>query len=197
MKVNTLKSISAHEGYLIRGMILQYLLHFSLSPWEQIPPAPSSNTAPQTKRSTSAVPNYFLAWILDGAFYLLPSDLGARCLFFLEGSWARPSLPQPTTAPSSAARPAPCGRSAGSAPAAAPSACGAATWSSAWTPTPTWPPSPTGSAWSGTPWAVVRVSSLLRRLGWAGVESLGTLDSAGRRTPCIGRTEKSLDKGNE
>lgn len=77
------------------------------------------------------------------------------------GFWPRADhclLPQPTTAPSSAARPAPCAPCAVSARVAAPSACGAATWSSAWTPTPTWPPSPTGSAWSGTPWAAVHVS---------------------------------------
>lgn len=70
-------------------------------------------------------------------------------------------VPQPTTAPSSAGRRAPWEPPAASAPAAAPSACGAATWSSASTPTPTWPPSPSDSAWSGTPWTPVHVRRLV------------------------------------
>lgn len=41
------------------------------------------------------------------------------------------------------------------------------------------------------------MSSLLLRLGRAGVERLGTFASAGRRKPCVGRTENSPDEGNE
>lgn len=75
-------------------------------------------------------------------------------------------LPQPTTAPSSAGRRAPWGRRAASAPAAAaPSACGAATWSSASTPTPTWRPSPSDSAWSGAPWTRVHVRPVFHSFG--------------------------------
>lgn len=78
-------------------------------------------------------------------------------LFFIQSRFVLSLFFQQTTVWSSVGRPVPCALPVVSAPVGAQSACGAVTWGSAWTLMLMWHPSPTASAWSGTPWTVAHV----------------------------------------